>query len=113
MKGGLAASDIIRSMLMLGYGQGQIYEVLTCAGLNGETVQLLIDRILAEIPENVTRKSELKQGLDEIKEEIESLRNEMALRINTLAGKIVMEKAKTRPWLCQREMTRRPIGKAP
>ena len=49
--GGLAASDVIRSMMREGFSANETYDVLTSVGLQGEQVQLLIDRVAAEFHE--------------------------------------------------------------
>ncbi len=49
MSGGVAASDVIRSMMRAGFSHDEIYDVLTGTGLPGEQVQLLIDRVAAEL----------------------------------------------------------------
>lgn len=48
---GIAASDVIRSMMREGFSNNEIYDVLTGIGLYGEQVQLLIDRVAAEFHE--------------------------------------------------------------
>ena len=48
MSSGVAASDIIRSMTRAGFSRDEIYDLLTEVGLQGEQVQLLIDRVAAE-----------------------------------------------------------------
>ena len=48
MSNGVAASDVIRSMMRAGFSYDEIYDVLTGVGLPGEQVQLLIDRVSAE-----------------------------------------------------------------
>lgn len=48
---GLAATDVILSMFRLGFSPEEIYDTLTGAGLPGEEVQLLIDRVEAEFEE--------------------------------------------------------------
>lgn len=49
MSSGVAASDVIRSMMRSGFSHDEIYDVLTGTGLLGEQVQLLIDRVAAEL----------------------------------------------------------------
>ena len=44
----LTASDIVRSMMRVGFSHDEIYDVLTGVGLPGDQVQLLIDRVSAE-----------------------------------------------------------------
>ncbi|WP_428085189.1 hypothetical protein [Candidatus Hadarchaeum sp.] len=48
MAAGVAASDIIRAMLRAGYPTNEIYDLLVEAGLKGEQVQLLIERVALE-----------------------------------------------------------------
>ncbi len=48
MSKGLVISDVIRSMMRMGFPHDEIYDVLSGAGVPGEHVQLLIDRISAE-----------------------------------------------------------------
>ncbi len=51
MAGGVAASDVVRSMKREGFVDNEIYDVLTGIGLPGEQMQLLIDRVSAEFEE--------------------------------------------------------------
>lgn len=51
MPSGVAASDVIRSMMREGFSHEEVYDVLTGTGLPGEQVQLLIDRVAAEFHE--------------------------------------------------------------
>lgn len=48
---GVVASDVIRSMMRLGFVRDEIYDVLAGLGLPGEQVQLLIDRVAVEFYE--------------------------------------------------------------
>ncbi|MEM2874622.1 MAG: hypothetical protein QW567_01145 [Candidatus Hadarchaeales archaeon] len=76
-EGGLAASDLIRSMLREGYSGVQIYEVLTGAGLRGEAVQMLIDRVMSEIPDGGDKKPKLTAELEGMRTVLEELREEV------------------------------------
>jgi len=70
-KGGLAASDVIRSMMRCGFDRDEIYDVLVGIGLPGEQVHLLIDRVSAELEEMELepRPSKLEKTLQKTLEE--------------------------------------------
>lgn len=65
-------------MLRQGYSGAQIYDVLTGAGLRGEMVQLIIDRVLSEMPEGREGKPKLLAELEGIRAALEELRGEMS-----------------------------------
>lgn len=51
MSKGIAASDVIRSMMRAGFAPDEIYDLLTEIGIKGEQVQLLTDRVAHEFRE--------------------------------------------------------------
>lgn len=67
-KKGLAASDVIRSMMRLGFPHEEIYDTLTGIGLPGEQIQLLIDRVSIEFEEAKleTRRSQLSTEVERL-----------------------------------------------
>ena len=88
--GGVAASDLIRSMKHLGFGRDEIYDVLVGVGLPGEQVQLLIDRVSAEFYEAKLepQPSRLAKEVREIFEsQLEGVRHELLTRIDSLYHK--------------------------
>jgi len=93
LNGGVAASDVIRSMMRAGFSHEEIYDVLASIGLPGEQVQLLIDRVSAEFEEaklepqtsrlaaEVQRifKEALLEAQSEISTQMKELSNELQL----------------------------------
>ncbi len=49
---GVGISDLIRSMLRMGFSREEIYEVLAGAGVFGEEVSLLLEHLRAEFEES-------------------------------------------------------------
>ena len=85
---GLAASDLIRSMKHIGFGRDEIYDVLVGAGLPGEEVQLLIDRVAAEFYEaNLEPQSSrlAKEVRDVFRSRLEEVQHGLSARIESLS----------------------------
>ena len=92
---GLAASDVIRSMMHAGFSRDEIYDVLTGIGLYGEQVQLLIDRVAAEFHEAglESRPSRLTTEVKGVFEEaFGELQHMMLARIDSLARQLELVK---------------------
>ena len=93
--GGVAASDIVRSMKREGFLDEEIYDVLTGIGLPGEHVQLIIDRVSAEFSEaklepRTTRLGvEVKRVFDEALKEIQ---HEILTKIDTFSRELALTK---------------------
>jgi len=51
MPTGLAASDVIRAMMRAGFSRDEIYDLLAEAGMKGEQVLFLMDRVAADFHE--------------------------------------------------------------
>lgn len=88
---GLAASDIIRSMMREGFSREHIYDVLSGIGLPGEQVQLIIDRVAAEFHDAglEPRPSRLAAEVGEVfREAMEELKHEMLTRMESLASRM-------------------------
>ena len=121
--GGVAASDIVRSMKREGFSDEEIYDVLTGIGLPGEQVQLIIDRVSAEFSEaklepRTTRlgtemKRVFEEALKEIQHEIltkiDAFSRELALTKNEVEKlhKIILEICTTLPSKTQKMVGRR------
>jgi len=84
MRRGLAVSDVIRSMLRQGYSECQAYEVLTGAGVRGEMVQLIMNKIISEFPGGHNRKPKLIEELEDIRVKLEELKVEFTLLRNLI-----------------------------
>ena len=92
---GLAASDVIRSMMHAGFSRDEIYDVLTGIGLYGEQVQLLIDRVAAEFHEAglESRPSRLTTEVKGVFEEaFGELQHVMFARMDSLARQLELVK---------------------
>ena len=88
---GLAASDVIRSMMREGFSHDEVYDVLTGIGLQGEQVQLLLDRVAAEFHEAKLEPRTSRLGAEVEKlfiEAFEGLRHELAERIDRLCREL-------------------------
>ncbi len=88
---GVSVSDLIRSMLRMGFSREEIYEVLAGAGVFGEEVHLLMDHLRAEFEESglEARPSHLAgELLFRLKPEFESLREEMRSRFDLLLREV-------------------------
>ena len=84
---GLAASDVIRSMMRLGFTRDEIYDTLAGTGLPGEQVQLLIDRVAADFHEASLEPQPSRLG-KEVREafklELEGAKHELLARVDSL-----------------------------
>jgi len=93
--GGVAASDVVRSMKREGFVDDEIYDVLTGIGLPGEQVQLLIDRVSAEFseanrePRPTRLGAEVKQVFEEV---LEETRHEILTRIDAFSRELMLTK---------------------
>jgi len=97
MSSGVAASDVIRSMMRMGFSHDEIYDVLTGVGLLGEQIQLLIDRVSAEFHEAKIepRTSRLGVEVDRVfGEAFEELRSELFARMGSVARELEFVKVK-------------------
>lgn len=97
MSSGVAASDVIRSMMRAGFSRDEIYDVLTGVGLPGEQIQLLIDRVAAEFHEAKLepRTSRLGAEVESVfREAFEELRHELFARMNSVAQELELVKVK-------------------
>ena len=92
---GIAASDVIRSMMRSGFTRDEIYDLLTGIGVGGEQVQLLIDRVAHEFHEAgiEPRPSRLASEMERlIREVVEDLRHETLTRLDSLAFQLELIK---------------------
>lgn len=97
MSSGVAASDVIRSMMRAGFSRDEIYDVLTGVGLPGEQIQLLVDRVSAEF-----HKAKLEPRTSRLGVEVErvfggafeELRSEMFARMDSVARELEFVKVK-------------------
>ncbi|KUO43231.1 MAG: hypothetical protein APU95_01915 [Hadesarchaea archaeon YNP_N21] len=83
-----AISDIIRSMLRMGFSKDDIYDVFAGVGLPGEQVQLLIDRISAEFYESnlESRATKLSSELSQIfKEELHCVQQALFSKMDLIS----------------------------
>ena len=90
-KNGLAASDIIRSMMRLGFPREEIYDTLTGVGLPGEQIQLLIDRVNVEFEEAKleTRSSQISTEVGKLLEErMEELKTTLFPKLSFISQKL-------------------------
>ncbi|MFH1821621.1 MAG: hypothetical protein ABH852_04175 [Methanobacteriota archaeon] len=88
MTNGVAASDIIRSMMRAGFSRDDVYDLLTEAGLHGEQVQLLIDRVAAEFHEVEMQPRPSRIAIEVrrlFQEAVEDLRHEIFSRADLFA----------------------------
>jgi len=112
--GGVAASDVVRSMKREGFADEEIYDVLTGTGLFGEQVQLLIDRIAAEFEEAKLEPKPSRLGVEVskmFKAEFEDFKHGLTTRIDSLSHglgflKVELEKLGRRVVELQAEITR-------
>jgi DNA-binding transcriptional MerR regulator len=84
---GVAVSDLIRSMLRMGFSREEIYEVLAGAGVFGEEIHLLMEHLRAEFEESglEARPSHLAgELLRALKPELEALVREVTARLDSL-----------------------------
>lgn len=97
MSSGIAASDVIRSMMRMGFSHDEIYDVLTGIGLPGEQIQMLTDRVLADFHEAKLepRTSRLGVEVERIFEgAFEELRHELFARMSSIARELEFVKVK-------------------
>jgi hypothetical protein len=97
MSSGVAASDVIRSMMRTGFSRDEIYDVLTGVGLPGEQIQLLTDRVSAEFHEAKleSRTSRLGVEVERVFEgAFEELRHELFARMGSVARELEFVKVK-------------------
>ncbi|MDI6884271.1 MAG: hypothetical protein QMD00_03975 [Hadesarchaea archaeon] len=95
MSSGVAASDVIRSMMRAGFSHDEIYDVLTGTGLPGEQVQLLIDRVAAEFHEAKLEPhpSRLATEVEKVfRGEIEDLQHMMLTQMDSLTRQLELVK---------------------
>ena len=88
---GLAASDVIRAMMRLGFCQDEIYDTLTSTGLPGEQVQLLMDHIAADFHEAKleSQPSRLGKEVREVfKLEFEGAKHELLTMVDSLSREV-------------------------
>lgn len=93
--GGIAASDVIRSMKRLGFADDEVYDTLTGIGLPGEQVHLLIDRVSAEFQEAKLepRTSRLGAEVREIfRETFDDARFALLARIDALSRELQLSR---------------------
>ena len=110
---GLAASDVIRSMVRIGLHREEIYDTLVGIGLPGEQVHLLIDRVQAESEEaklapQTSRLAAEVRGVFE--ETMERTKIELASGLGSLAEKL--ERLETRVAELKTLVCRRGSGKS-
>jgi DNA-binding transcriptional MerR regulator len=94
-RGGIAALDVIRSMMRMGFSHEEIYDVLTGMGLPGEQVQLLIDRVSAEFEDAKLEPvpSRLGKEVEEIfKRELDEVKHEMLTRLDSISRELQLIK---------------------
>lgn len=94
-KDGVAASDVIRSMMRIGFAHDEIYDVLTGVGLPGEQVQLLIDRVSAEFREAKleSQSSRLGAEVSEVfRAELADVQHEMVTQIDRISRELELVK---------------------
>jgi len=97
MSSGVAASDVIRSMMRMGFSHDEIYDVLIGIGLPGEQIQLLTDRVSAELHEAKLepRTSRLGVEVERVFEgAFEELRHELFARMSSIARELEFVKVK-------------------
>jgi hypothetical protein len=93
--GGVAASDIVRSMKREGFADEEIYDVLAGIGLPGEQVQLIIDRVSAEFseaklePRTTRLGGEMKQVFEEA---LKETRHEILTKIDVFSRELMLAK---------------------
>lgn len=95
MSSGVAASDIIRSMMRAGFSRDEIYDVLVSVGLPGEQVQLLIDRVAAGFHETELepRPSRLAAEVEKVfRGAIDDMQHAMLTRMDSLARQLELIK---------------------
>lgn len=94
-QGGIATSDVIRSMKRMGFSHEEIYDVLTGIGLPGEQVQLLIDRIQEEFEEAKLEPHTTRLGLEVrevFEEKLGEVQHTMSVRMDSLSSELQLMK---------------------
>ena len=95
MSSGVAASDVIRSMMRTGFSHDEIYDVLTGVGLPGEQIQLFIDKVSAEFDEAKLEPRTSRLGVEVERvfgEAFEELRHELFARMGSVARELEFAK---------------------
>jgi len=93
--GGVAASDIVRSMKREGFLDEEIYDVLTGIGLPGEHVQLIIDRVSAEFSEAKLEPRTTRLGVEVkrvFEEALKEIQHEILTKIDTFSRELMLAK---------------------
>ncbi len=93
--GGVAASDIVRSMKREGFADEEIYDVLAGIGLPGEQVQLIIDRVSAEFSEAKLEPRTTRLGVEVkrvFEEALEETRHEILVKIDAFSRELMLVK---------------------
>jgi hypothetical protein len=94
-EGGVAASDIVRSMKREGFADEEIYDVLAGIGLPGEQVQLMIDRISAEFSETKLESRTTRLGVEVkrvFEEALGETRHEILAEIDAFSRELMLVK---------------------
>jgi len=93
--GGVAASDIVRSMKREGFADEEIYDVLAGIGLPGEQVQLMIDRVSAEFSETKLESRTTRLGVEVkrvFEEALRETRHEILTKIDAFSRELMLVK---------------------
>jgi uncharacterized protein (DUF111 family) len=93
--GGVAASDIVRSMKREGFLDEEIYDVLTGIGLPGEQVQLIIDRVSVEFSEAKLEPRTTRLGVEVkrvFEEALKEIQHEILTKIDTFSRELMLAK---------------------
>ncbi len=93
--GGVAASDIVRSMKREGFADEEIYDVLAGIGLPGEQVQLIIDRVSAEFSEAKLEPRMTRLGVEVrrvFEETLGETRHEILTKIDAFSRELMLAK---------------------
>ena len=93
--GGVAASDVVRSMKREGFVDEEIYDVLAGIGLPGEQVQLIIDRVSAEFSEAKLEPRTTRLGTEVkrvFEETLGETRHEILTKIDAFSRELMLTK---------------------
>jgi len=93
--GGVAASDVVRSMKREGFADEEIYDVLAGIGLPGEQVQLIIDRVSAEFSEAKLEPRMTRLGVEVrrvFEETLGETRHEILTKIDAFSRELMLAK---------------------
>jgi len=93
--GGVAASDVVRSMKREGFVDEEIYDVLAGIGLPGEQVQLIIDRVSAEFSEAKLEPRTTRLGVEVkrvFEETLGETRHEILTKIDAFSRELMLTK---------------------